>query len=225
VQCSTSSVQRSVRRTTYDVRRAVRRAMCDARGPSHHPARGTPHRTPHAERRTSHRTLHPERWTLHVTHRTAPRVLALALTIGAVLWIAVLLLVPAAAAGSAGLPLLIHDLLYQAAGRICHQQPERSFHIGGLQLVVCARCLGLYLGGAAGALAAWTQGLSAPSRSRRALLVAAVPTALTVALEGVGLWLPSNLIRFVSALPLGSAAGPVQDCPGPMSRAVSPCRS
>ena len=140
-------------------------------------------------------------------HRTAPGALALVLTIGAVLWLAALLLVPAVAAGSLGLPLLTYDLLNQAAGHICHQQRERSFQMGGLQLAVCARCLGLYLGGAAGTLAAWTQGLSASSRSRRALLVAALPTALTVGLEWVGLWLPSNAVRFVSALPLGCTAG------------------
>jgi len=144
---------------------------------------------------------------LRVTHRIAPRALALVLTIGAALWLAALLLVPAAAAGSLGLPLLTYDLLNQAAGHICHQQPERSFHIGGLQLAVCARCFGLYLGGAAGTLAAWTQGLSASSRSRRALLVAALPTALTVGLEWVGIWLLSNAVRFLSAVPLGCAAG------------------
>lgn len=135
-----------------------------------------------------------------------PRTLALALTIGALLWVAVLLLVPAATA-SGSLPSLTYDLLYQSAGHICHQQRERSFHIGGLQLAVCARCLGLYFGGATGALAAWTKGLSVPAHSRRVLLVAAGPTVLTVGLEWVGLWWPSNAIRFVSALPLGCAAG------------------
>ena len=41
-----------------------------------------------------------------------------------------------------------------AAGRVCHQRPERSFHVAGVQLPVCARCTGLYVSGAAGALAA-----------------------------------------------------------------------
>ncbi|MCA1561920.1 MAG: DUF2085 domain-containing protein [Acidobacteria bacterium] len=141
-----------------------------------------------------------------MTHRTLPRALALVLTIGALVWLAALLVMPAAAAGSLGLPLVAYDLLYQAAGHICHQRPERSFHVGGLQLAVCARCLGLYVGGAAGALVAWSGALSAHSRGRRALLVSALPTALTVALEWSGLWLPTNLVRFASALPLGCVA-------------------
>jgi uncharacterized membrane protein len=33
---------------------------------------------------------------------------------------------------------------------ICHQIPERSFHINGQQLPLCARCTGIYLGGLAG---------------------------------------------------------------------------
>jgi uncharacterized membrane protein len=135
-----------------------------------------------------------------------PRTLALVLTVGAVLWLAALLLVPAVAARGPGLPLLAYDLLDQAAGHICHQQPERSFHIAGVQLAVCARCLGLYAGGAAGALMAWRRALSAPSRVRRALLLSALPTAFTVALEWLGLWLPSNMIRFASAVPLGAVA-------------------
>ena len=33
---------------------------------------------------------------------------------------------------------------------ICHQIPERSFHIAGQQLPLCARCTGIYLGALAG---------------------------------------------------------------------------
>ncbi len=29
---------------------------------------------------------------------------------------------------------------------ICHQQPERSYHLHGRQLTVCSRCLGVYAG-------------------------------------------------------------------------------
>jgi len=30
--------------------------------------------------------------------------------------------------------------------KLCHQKPERSFHIGGRQFPVCARCTGIWLG-------------------------------------------------------------------------------
>jgi uncharacterized membrane protein len=35
---------------------------------------------------------------------------------------------------------------------VCHQQPERSFIVFGGSAAVCARCLGIYLGAAAGLL-------------------------------------------------------------------------
>lgn len=31
-------------------------------------------------------------------------------------------------------------------GKICHQIPERSFFIKGTQMLICARCTGLYIG-------------------------------------------------------------------------------
>ena len=36
------------------------------------------------------------------------------------------------------------------SSRICHQRPERSFAIAGIQMPVCARCSGLYVSGALG---------------------------------------------------------------------------
>jgi uncharacterized membrane protein len=99
-------------------------------------------------------------------------------------------------------------VVYMAAGRVCHQQPERSFYSDGAQWPVCARCAGLYL--AAPVAAAWVL-----TRRRRmapmdrpaylAMAVAAVPTVVTLAWEWGGLGTPPNLVRFVSALPLGAA--------------------
>ena len=43
--------------------------------------------------------------------------------------------------------------VYAAGSLVCHQRPERSFHLAGAQLPVCARCLGLYVGGFVGAIA------------------------------------------------------------------------
>ena len=134
---------------------------------------------------------------------------ALVLTAGAVVWVAVLLLAPAAAAHGAASSFVL--LTYEAAGLVCHQRPERSFHLSGVALPVCARCFGLYASGAMGALLAW---VAAPARrevsSRRARLLlgaAALPTVLTVAAEWLGLAHPSSAARAVAALPLGAAAG------------------
>ena len=99
-------------------------------------------------------------------------------------------------------------LITLAASHICHQRPERSFHTAGVQWPVCGRCSGLYLGapfGAAVALGALSR------RSRRSanlpaiVAVAALPTAATMLAEWSGAVPVSNLMRFVTALPLGAA--------------------
>lgn len=104
--------------------------------------------------------------------------------------------------------------LYLAGAQICHQLSDRSFHLQGVQLPVCARCLGLYGGGAmgsvAGAAAVGRWLLRPPllwTRSMKWLAtgVAAMPTLATFALEwGFGSPL-SNGVRAIAALPLGFA--------------------
>ena len=100
---------------------------------------------------------------------------------------------------------------YQAASLLCHQNSERSFHVGTAQMPVCARCFGLYLAGAAGALGAFafSRRRAAPGGRpvRTVFAAAAVPMALSVGLEMAGVIDGSNASRFASALPLGLAAG------------------
>lgn len=126
-----------------------------------------------------------------------------ALVIGSILW--PLLLASAAWAriehSSSGWP----SLVYLAASRVCHQRPERSFHTDGVKWPVCGRCSGLYLAAPAGALL----GAVVLARRRysavRLLIIAAIPTAITVALEWPHLAEVTNVQRFVTALPLGAA--------------------
>lgn len=99
-------------------------------------------------------------------------------------------------------------VVYLSASRICHQQPERSFHSHDAQWPVCARCAGLYL--AAPLMAGWwvtrRRRVSAiTAREYRGMALAALPTVLTVAWEWAGLGTPPNLIRFLTAVPLGAA--------------------
>ena len=143
----------------------------------------------------------------HPYNGLVEKAFAVALTAGACVWAALIVAAPYAIAG--GHPALAGAaaLLYQGAGLICHQRPERSFHLSGTQLPVCGRCFGLYLSGALGALAAWlATAPRAPRHGRVALALAAIPTALTVALEFAGLAYPTNMVRAASALPLGAAA-------------------
>jgi hypothetical protein len=99
---------------------------------------------------------------------------------------------------------------YGFGALVCHQRPERSFHLAGAQLPVCARCTGLYLSAAIGILFVWARRPSpaVPFETWRArLLWAALPTAATLVFEW---WRPSGAsgaLRALSAVPLGAAAG------------------
>ena len=130
----------------------------------------------------------------------------MALSAAAVLWALILVCAPFA---------LRHPTLatptaavYAAASRICHQRTERSFHVADLPLPVCARCTGIYLSAAVGALAVWATVRSRRTVSPRiALLVASAPTAATWLLEHVGGIPFSNITRAAAAIPLGAVAG------------------
>lgn len=130
---------------------------------------------------------------------------AFSLTLAALLWTAVLVAAPAALAhpALAGTSAVV----YAGSSRICHQRPERSFHLAGMQLPVCARCFGLYLAGALGAAAAWSSRRGPGPQTRVVLAAAAMPTAVTWVLEAAGLAGFSNTTRAVAALPLGVAGG------------------
>ena len=102
-------------------------------------------------------------------------------------------------------------IVYGFASLVCHQLPERSFHLGSFQLPVCARCLGIYAGVWGGVAAfAWIRSTAhapavriLPRAARQLAAVAAAPTLLTVALEMTGVWYPSNATRAVAGAPLG----------------------
>lgn len=113
-------------------------------------------------------------------------------------------------------------LVYLLSSLICHQRPERSFHLWGAQLPVCARCLGVYAGAACSAIVAGAAARPAAAMSRAALpvltlpgavqarttvlwwLVAAAPTAATLGFEWTTGTTPSNPIRAAAGAPLGA---------------------
>jgi Predicted membrane protein (DUF2085) len=108
---------------------------------------------------------------------------------------------------------------YVIGSLVCHQRPERSFHLLGVQMPVCARCLGIYAGAAAAAALLWLfsdrrsqllrheSAISWPGFgvARHALLVSAIPIAATLAYEWTTGDTPANWIRAVSGLSLGAA--------------------
>jgi uncharacterized membrane protein len=119
---------------------------------------------------------------------------------------------PAAGSAAYGFALAVYSI-----GRlICHQLPERSFHLWRATLPVCARCTGIYLGAAATAIViAAASRRGSPSRRRRSgetkadpravLLIAFVPTAVTLIFEWTTDMTPANWIRALAGVPLGAA--------------------
>jgi uncharacterized membrane protein len=100
---------------------------------------------------------------------------------------------------------------YWLGSLVCHQRPERSFHLAGAQLPVCARCTGLYVSGAAGVMLAWwcrrPRRVISFSAWQTPLVLAALPTLLTIVIEW---WWPASsspLARAIAAVPAGVVAG------------------
>ena len=133
-----------------------------------------------------------------------------ALRVLAMIWAVLVLAAPWLATVPAAGGAYLSASAYGFGALVCHQRPERSFHLAGAQLPVCARCTGLYVSAAIGILFVWARRPSPAvpfERWRARLLWAALPTAATLAFEG---WRPSGgsgALRALSAAPLGAAAG------------------
>lgn len=99
-------------------------------------------------------------------------------------------------------------VIYKSFGNLCHQIPERSFHVAGHALAVCARCWGLYAGLAIGILAfPFVRSLrSTRTPARSWLFIAAVPTVLDFSLGFLGIWQNTHLSRFTTGALLGAVA-------------------
>jgi uncharacterized membrane protein len=148
--------------------------------------------------------------------RRASAILILSLVASA--WVTALLAAPFAGSRST---VLASGLIYTAGSLICHQDPERSFYLNGAQLPVCARCLGLYVGGALGVVA-WVgiagmrrrpslraQRVASSPQLRRAIVLIALPTVLSVVVAWLGWSDLQNNARAMLALPLGAVVGAV----------------
>lgn len=107
------------------------------------------------------------------------------------------------------LPTIAATALYLAGSFICHQRPERSFHLEAAQLPVCARCLGVYAGAAVGAVSRLAPGAGPALGARTVLLLGVAPTLATIAIEWSGLSPVGNVIRAVAGVGIGVAAAVV----------------
>jgi hypothetical protein len=149
------------------------------------------------------------------SHTTRARC-AGALAVGATAWLVTLVAAPYIVAAGANHRSLQTGaaLVYLAGGAVCHQRADRSFHVWGVQMPVCARCTGIYAGAALGAAAAGARaarragrrGRLTVARARTLLAAAAVPTLAAWLGEWAGVAAPSGMVRALGAVPLGAAA-------------------
>jgi uncharacterized membrane protein len=97
--------------------------------------------------------------------------------------------------------------LYYPFGFICHQKPERSFHIFDEKLGVCARCFGVYAGLLLGfVFYPFFRSLNDIRPMRKVwLFLACVPITLDWGLTFFHIWENTHLSRFFTGAVLGAA--------------------
>jgi len=98
--------------------------------------------------------------------------------------------------------------IYKAFSFVCHQIPDRSFHLAGHQFGVCSRCTGLYVGFAVAALiyplARSLKRTDTPSLVW--LILAILPLLVDFALGYFSIWPNTHLSRFLTGALLSSVA-------------------
>lgn len=99
-------------------------------------------------------------------------------------------------------------VVYQAFAPLCHQIAERSFHVAGHPLAVCARCTGVYAGFAGGVLFyPLVRSLRRTDAPRRAwLVVVLLPTTVDFLINFTGLAYNTHTSRLVTGAWLGAGA-------------------
>jgi uncharacterized membrane protein len=118
-------------------------------------------------------------------------------------WVAFIVGAPLAKASG----VTIASPVYTFFSYICHQMPERSFHIAGQQLAVCSRCFGVYFGLLAGILVypLWRPLDEIDPVPRFWLFLSLIPITVDWSLTVFGIWDNTHLSRFLSGLILGAA--------------------
>lgn len=97
--------------------------------------------------------------------------------------------------------------LYHFFSFICHQMPERSFHIAGEQFGVCSRCFGVYFGLVAGFVVypLWRNIAEVEPLPRLWLFASMIPIGIDWSLTVFGVWENNHFSRFTTGLILGVA--------------------
>ncbi|MBK6795507.1 MAG: DUF2085 domain-containing protein [Acidobacteria bacterium] len=122
-----------------------------------------------------------------------------------VLWLALIVLPSLLMAGDKVAASLI---LYQGFSAVCHQIPDRTYHLLGFPLGVCSRCTAIYAGFLAGLV---TYPFISPLDKeefpdRRLLILAGIPMALDFAGGLTGLFANTFLSRGITGFVFGGVS-------------------
>jgi uncharacterized membrane protein len=109
--------------------------------------------------------------------------------------------------------------LQRGFAMVCHQQSDRSFVLFGGTIAVCARCLGIYLGGTPGLLVQLPRGVA-----MRFLIVAVALNSVDWLAEFAGLHGNWMFVRFALGVGLGAAGAMVVSASIPESPAAKASR-
>lgn len=130
---------------------------------------------------------------------------AQAIRVWAITVVIVLVWVAATVTAPLVMPSGFSTSIYTFFSYICHQLPERSFHLGEHQFAVCSRCFGVYFGLLAGVAVypLWRRLDDPEPISRIWLFGSLVPITVDWSLSVFGIWENTHLSRFVTGLILG----------------------
>ncbi len=125
----------------------------------------------------------------------------IALTVVAV-WLLMIVLPPIFAAnGNTG----VSSPLYHFFSFLCHQMPDRSFHVLEHQFAVCSRCFGVYFGLLLGLVIypLWRSIENVDPLPRIWLFASMVPIGIDWSLGMLDIWHNNHVSRFITGLILG----------------------
>ena len=101
----------------------------------------------------------------------------------------------------------ISSRLYYFFSFICHQIPDRSFHVAGEPFAVCSRCFGVYFGMLLGfaIYPLWRNIDEIEPVSKFWLFLSLVPMTIDWSLTFLGIWENTHLSRFTTGMIVGVA--------------------
>lgn len=95
---------------------------------------------------------------------------------------------------------VIYDAIFYVAGFFCHQIPERSFFLGGVQLPLCVRCTAVLTGAALAVVYLMARRAVPPVRISA---IMTLPMVVELSLVAVGVIETANALRFITAVLFG----------------------